>query len=240
MITQKNILELKIRQDIYGFINKNPGLHLREISRKMNILLITIRYHLKYLEKQGLIETKSLDGFKRYYVTNKFSTKEKEIINLLRQEVPRKILLYMGFFLFCSQIKISKEFRKHPSTIDFHLKKLKKLGIIEEVYEKEIKIRIEDDIIIKQDKMRNERTYMFKDMEVLNAIYKFLIICKNSFSDKDAINDLFIIQKEILNRSKKDVIKGKSHIYKKVNTLDCALDNVLKFYSEVFPNPYSA
>ncbi len=37
MITRENILELESRRRIYHFILKNLGLHLRALSRKINI-----------------------------------------------------------------------------------------------------------------------------------------------------------------------------------------------------------
>ena len=94
MISKENILKLETRQKIYRYIDKNPGLHLREIQRKTNIPYGTLKHHLKYLEKHNLIKTKSENGYKRYTVSYKLSKKEKEILNLLRQEVPRYILIY--------------------------------------------------------------------------------------------------------------------------------------------------
>ena len=130
MISNQNILQLEIRQKIYRYISKNPGIHLREISRQMTIPKSTLKYHLKYLYKKGLITTKSEKRYKRYYIINKLGTKEKEILNLLRQKVTRDILLYLMFYIVSSEIELSKVLEKHPATIDFHLKKIKNLGII--------------------------------------------------------------------------------------------------------------
>jgi len=51
MISKKNILKLEIRRKIYDFVDKNPGLHVREISRRMDIPINTLIYHIKYLKK---------------------------------------------------------------------------------------------------------------------------------------------------------------------------------------------
>lgn len=96
MILKEDILKLKTRQEIYNFILKYPGLHLREISRRMNISLGGLRHHLNYLKKHGLIVTKTHGRYTRFYVIQKVDEKEKEIINLLRQEVPRKIILLLS------------------------------------------------------------------------------------------------------------------------------------------------
>jgi DNA-binding transcriptional ArsR family regulator len=96
MILKEDILNLKTRQEIYNFILKYPGLHLREISRRMNFSLGNLRHHLSYLKKHGLISTKTHSRYSRYYVIQKIDENDKEIINLLRQEIPRKIILLLS------------------------------------------------------------------------------------------------------------------------------------------------
>lgn len=95
MISRGDILKLETRREIYNFILEHPGLHLREISRRTNISFGGLRYHLDFLKKQELVTTKSNRRYIRYYVTQKVGKIDKEIINLLRQEVPRKIFLLM-------------------------------------------------------------------------------------------------------------------------------------------------
>ena len=70
-------------------------MHLREVSRKINISYSALRYHLDFLKKQGLIITKSNRRYTRYYVTQKVGRRDKEIISLLREEIPRKIILLL-------------------------------------------------------------------------------------------------------------------------------------------------
>ena len=49
---------------IYNHVLKNPGLHLRKISRVLDIHLSTLRYHLDYLEEQEVvISRKEKNGF---------------------------------------------------------------------------------------------------------------------------------------------------------------------------------
>jgi len=95
MKNNEEILELSTRREIYNLIVENPGLHLREISRRANLSFGGLRYHLNYLTKLGLIKTESNQRFTRYYATNKINRNDKEIINLLRQDIPRRILLLL-------------------------------------------------------------------------------------------------------------------------------------------------
>ena len=95
MVLEKNLFELETRKRIYSFISEYPGLHLREISRRLNIPFSGLKYHLDFLEKQGVVNKKANRRYTRYYVTQKLSQKDKEIINLLRQEVPCRIILLL-------------------------------------------------------------------------------------------------------------------------------------------------
>jgi len=132
MISRKNIFNLKKKKEIYEFITENPGVYLREISRRLNIPRTTLIHHLKYLKKHDLIFLKFSGGYTRCWPTNKMGIKEKEMLGVLRQEIPRNILIIIYFKTGQSQDEISKELCKHPSTINFHLKKLKELDLIDE------------------------------------------------------------------------------------------------------------
>lgn len=119
--------------EIYEYIFKHPGLHLSELSRKMNIPKSTINYHLRYLIKQEFIAMKSGNKYVRYYITNGVGETDKKMIELLRQDVPYKIVIFLLSNPDSSQIKISKNLKKHPTTISFHLDKLKDLDMIETI-----------------------------------------------------------------------------------------------------------
>ena len=95
MLSEKNILILETRNEIYKIILKNPGLHLRELSRKTDLTLSGVRHHLHYLIQKELIITKSDRRYTRYYVSNKLSKKDKEFLNIMRQEIPRQIILLL-------------------------------------------------------------------------------------------------------------------------------------------------
>ena len=97
MIPREDILKLETRRKIYNIILENPGLHLREILRRTDLSYGVLSYHLKYLKKQDLIVIKVNRRYKRYYVTQKVANKDKEILNILREETPCRIILLLLF-----------------------------------------------------------------------------------------------------------------------------------------------
>lgn len=55
LVIREKSLDLKTRRNIYNFILKHPGLHFRELCRKLSLPNSTLSYHTRYLEKRGFI-----------------------------------------------------------------------------------------------------------------------------------------------------------------------------------------
>lgn len=187
-----NILELEIRREIYNYILQYPGLHLRELSRRLHIPFSTLSYHLRFLEKRELIKEKTEGRYNRYYITEKIGHREKEMIGILRKDTPRTIILYLLVHIYSSQIEISSSLKKHPTTIEFHLKKLLALDIIEPVQPVDGKLyRDINPKIIECEPIGKEKIYVLKDP---NDIYDLLTTHKDSLIedlDSNLILDFF-------------------------------------------------
>jgi len=171
----EKIFEVKIRKDIYNFIKKNPGVHFRKISRSLNIPASTLSYHLGYLVKRDLLSKEFENGYLRFYISQKIGKNDKKLLNILRETVPRNIILYLFLYFESSQkemIDFAEKWKNHPSkigyhlnkhrtTLGFHLKKLIDEGIIETFNRRnngsEFHYRLKNqkeicDLIIKYDK----------------------------------------------------------------------------------------
>ncbi len=126
-----DVLSLEIRRKIYNYVQKNPGIHLRNISRQLQIPKTTLLYHLRYLIKQDLLTSKEDTHYTRYYIAQKVGIREKNILGLIRQETPRKITLFLFVYPEHSRIDIAIETGKSPSTVSHHLTKLINLNVVE-------------------------------------------------------------------------------------------------------------
>ena len=56
-LLQKKVVELEIRKDLYLLIVKSPGLHFREIQRRIKMATGKLTHDLNYLQKASLIKT---------------------------------------------------------------------------------------------------------------------------------------------------------------------------------------
>ena len=230
MKSNNNILERDIRQRIYDFISKNQGLYLQEIITRMNIPKSTLRHHLNFLIKQDLIGTRKFYGYKRYYVCDKIGYQEKQLLDLMRSEVPRRIILWLILNEHTSQRELSKELEVHQTTIEFHLRKFLELDLIElSVYEKGIIHSLLNHVRIKK-RNGNEKFYKFKNRELYRTIFNLLIKYKDSFEDKKVINDFY----KAFNNGLKNTPKPLLY----VNCFDEAIDEVIEQLFDVCPHPY--
>jgi len=222
----RNVVDFEVRSLIYNFLFKNPGLHFRELVRKLNIPGTTLNYHLKYLEKHDLLTTKKEGRYIRYFISNDVDNKEKTILTIIRQETTRNILLYIVVMAAASQNEIAKELEMHPTTVEFHLKKLLKSDLIEPAYIKNgiVYTGYFNNAILKRNPVKNEVIYTIKE-----PIYKFLIKYYNNGYYKDNIS------KAILDLSENVYPHGNP---KKLKTFKQQAERLEKVIFEIFPHPY--
>jgi len=132
-MNEEEVLELKTRRQIYNHILKHPGLHEREISRQSTIPLSTLDYHLFFLKKRGLVTNRSDERYTRYYIAGAIGIKDKRIIAILRQNVFRKVIIFLLLHPHSFHRDICNYLELAPSTISFHLNRLANLEVVNRI-----------------------------------------------------------------------------------------------------------
>ncbi|MEK6959037.1 MAG: winged helix-turn-helix transcriptional regulator [archaeon] len=120
---------LSPRDKIYATIAKNPGLHFREVQRRTGIATGAMQYHIDYLQKKAMISEKKEGKFSRFYPTGGTQV-NTDLMNLLRQDSVRKIILFLMNRRKATLKNISKEVMLSPSTTNFHMQKLLLSGVV--------------------------------------------------------------------------------------------------------------
>jgi len=230
---KSEIFELESRQCLYTYIKNNPGLHLRELSRRLHISYHNLRYHVNYLKKLNLIAIKSDNSYSRLYVTNKIGLYDQKILNIIRQKIPRYIILVLHMWIALTEKELSEYLEKHPTTIEYHLKKLLRRDVIEVAPVKYgFTLTNIPNKILERSPIHNEILYRLKDPYLID---KLLISYKKSlFKDKifkdlmqhtDRVNNLYVEDRRY--------IKVKN--FKTINHYE---DKLLEMLSDIFPHPY--
>jgi predicted transcriptional regulator len=122
--------DLETRKKIYRLIEKHPGLNLSTIAEMLQLDVPLVDYHTRYFEKQELVDIVKDSGFKRYYVKGSIGAAEQQWFELLRQEIPLKIVLYLLKNPYAKHAQMLPLLEISKSTLSYHLKKLMKKGIV--------------------------------------------------------------------------------------------------------------
>ncbi len=155
-------LELEARKKIYDFVVASPGTHLREIQRQIDLPLGTVEYHLKYLVDREMLVEKADGNYKRYYPVGLYGSVDKQLLSLLRQEVPRRIVMKLLLNPGINFKVLSEGFPVSASTLSYHLSKL-----------------VDGDVVRKVKKGR-ESLYFVNNQE---DVAKVLLTHRKSFLD---------------------------------------------------------
>jgi DNA-binding transcriptional ArsR family regulator len=127
-------LKLSTRRWIWYNVQRFPGIHFRDLERKTSTALGALDYHLHVLEKAGLIRSERVGSKVRFFPTS-FPQEDQKILGLLRQEVPRRILLSLLEKPTLGNQDLARVLKKSESTVSFHLNKLGDSGAITRVAE---------------------------------------------------------------------------------------------------------
>jgi len=223
---KRNVLKLEMRRMIYNLILKHPGLHIREIQRRVNMPYTSLKYHLDYLVKRDLIVSKTYRRYQRYFVKDSMSCESKKIISLLREKTTNDIIIFLLVNVCSSRNELSKEVGKDAATVSFHLNKLSELGLIEKAIVNDAGVFLpKHKLAYDRKPVGNEILYKLKNPRL---IYDALIIYQNSLSEIDNIE-------RILNYFNYMISDG---IPKKIKNSTSSLNSIEEVLYTVFPHPY--
>ncbi len=94
-ISRKNALEHDVRRAAYLCIRENPGINHSSLSRRLEINVGTLRYHLATLCETGKVRSEHDHGLLRYYASGRVAREEegyplngtrRRILGLLMQD----------------------------------------------------------------------------------------------------------------------------------------------------------
>ncbi|MCX6665893.1 MAG: ArsR family transcriptional regulator [Euryarchaeota archaeon] len=122
-----------IRGKLYTIVFQNPGLHLSKIAELLQINVSLAKYHLVYLQKNNLVTAVRDDKgyYKRFYVSEStVSLREKEVLSILRQRIPMRIVLLLIRGHTLSHKDLLENVAVAPSTLSYHLTKLVNCNVV--------------------------------------------------------------------------------------------------------------
>jgi predicted transcriptional regulator len=122
------------RTRVYNYIKKNPGAHLRMITRELEMGMGATQHHLDILEKSGKIKSRRINIYRHYYAVEVLDA-EHNILAFLRQETAMDILTYLMEHPKSTQSDIINFKGFSAPTISWHMTRLEQAGLISSVKE---------------------------------------------------------------------------------------------------------
>lgn len=120
-------------EKILNYIRKNPGCYLRQIGNELKLSMGSVQYHAYQLQKIGKITSTRQGLYKLHFQSGTYQDHEKKIIRVLNQETPREIVLYVIEQKNPTQTDIVKRLGLSAPSINWHVKRLIHLKILEVV-----------------------------------------------------------------------------------------------------------
>ena len=122
------------RLRIYDYIKKNPGAHLRMITRQLKMGMGATQHHLDILENSGKVKSRRINIYRHYYTIEVLEV-EHNILAFLRQETAMDILTYLMEHPQSTQSDIINFKRFSAPTISWHMSRLEKAGLVSSIRE---------------------------------------------------------------------------------------------------------
>lgn len=224
-----DLLNLETRRKIFNYIEDNPGLHLRKIARELGINYHNLRYHLRYLERKEVIIIKESNSYARVY-SNNIGAKDKDLLNIIRERIPSYITLFLFMYGTASQKDLSENLDLHPTTVEYHLKKLLNKKIIEPATGngKYTYVNFNKSKLVNKSPKINEKLYRLIDPAEIDKI--FITNKQSLFFDKIFKTGLTILSETV----------NKCGIPKKIKRMDEYIDSTINLVFDIFPVPFTA
>jgi len=127
-LTNKDkVLTNNTRNEVYRYILCNPGCYLREMSKNLGKSTSTLTWHLRVLEKSGLITSKKFGNKIIYYPSG--MRVDNPYLLPLKSEISKRIYEYLRSNPAHLR-KIASDLNANVETIRYNLKKMEKLSIV--------------------------------------------------------------------------------------------------------------
>lgn len=123
-------LELASRRAIYQRIADSPGVHFRGLLAELEYAQGTLQYQLRWLADEGIVEVSDDGKYTRYYPAVEFDETDRAVMNALRRQYSRRILVHLLTDGPLSTTELSERIDKAQSTVSWHLSKLTESGLV--------------------------------------------------------------------------------------------------------------
>lgn len=120
-------LEHGVRRAVYDAVIDSPGTYISELATECDIPASTVRYHVRILEDESLVETSKILGKRRVFEAGEA---EAGILTALNDPVTAAVLKAVDREEPASVSALAESLDRTPSTASYHVSRLEESGLI--------------------------------------------------------------------------------------------------------------
>jgi predicted transcriptional regulator len=125
-IRREKLLEHPVRELIYTEIRSNPGIHYRELLRKLGMPNGSLAFHFHHLERAGYIRSRRARGRRHLFSTELLPSTDSFLVT----DRQRRILEFLRSRPGASERLIVKSLGMSRSNVSYHIGVLRSLGLV--------------------------------------------------------------------------------------------------------------
>lgn len=121
-------LENEVRRRIYEAIEDRPGSYVSEIAEETDIPRSTVRYHVRVLNREGLVFDEKIRGKRRFFPAGSDGV---ELTAALEDEATGAVFDAVARLAPASVSEVASSVDRTPATVSYHLSRLESAGLVE-------------------------------------------------------------------------------------------------------------
>lgn len=123
------------RRELYQVLCENPGTYLLELVEILSSPLGTLTWHLRILEREGLVKSIKFAG-KRLYYPRMLRSQEAEMAYLtMRSDTAQKVFAFVVNNSGCYQEQMADSLGVHHDTVRWHISRMEEVGLVKVIRE---------------------------------------------------------------------------------------------------------
>ncbi|MHB8606083.1 MAG: winged helix-turn-helix transcriptional regulator [Thermoplasmatota archaeon] len=130
-LKRSEILDNEMRAKLYEVISTEPGMHLAALEARSGIGHGATLYHLNTMEREGLVRTVELPGFRRYFVTGARSAEAMRALAVLASRSSRAVYDAVRAEPGITQLEVAERVGVSPPAVHRTVEKLAEAGLVE-------------------------------------------------------------------------------------------------------------
>jgi predicted transcriptional regulator len=116
-------------------VARSPGVHYRELQRRLGMPTGVVEYHVHRLVRDRLLVERKDGGHTRYFPVRGLTEAERVLLSFLRQDTPRQIVLFLLESPGSRRADLLGTLDVSGPAVSHHLKRMTEAGVIAGVRE---------------------------------------------------------------------------------------------------------